>query len=97
MVSPFKVTSALVAAGRQKQHTVLGGLLCHGQRDRGEEAADDGLGRIRHDLVVGIHRLLGVLGIVSDLTAVDDFDLIAGVPPLISSTAISMAFCAPSP
>ena len=66
--------------GRQQQHTVLGGLLCHGQCDRREETADDGLRRIRHDLVVGVHGLLGVLGIVCDLAAVDDFDLVAGVP-----------------
>ena len=59
IVSPFKVTSALVAP---------------------VASSSDGLRRVRHDLVVGVHGLLGVLGIVCDLAAVDDLDLIAGVP-----------------
>lgn len=77
--------------------SIIGGLFCHGQCDRREEAAHDGLRRVGHDLVVGVHGLLGVLSIVCDLAAVDDFYFVAESPALISSTAMSTAFCATSP
>ena len=67
------------SAGSQQQHAVLGGLLSHGQGHGGEEAAHQRLGAVRHDLIVGVHGLLGILGIVGDLTAIDNFNLILGI------------------
>ena len=67
------------SAGCQQQHSVIGSLGRHRQCNGREEAAHDSGRGICHDFVVSVHGLLGVLGIISHLAAVDDLDRVAGI------------------